>query len=248
MSNNKKTDNVCNKECNKCDKVLRSMFEEIKELRKSMDFFNYQFETMMKELTETKKELVTTKKENEQLNLKVIKMNGRIDNLESQMQMMNNQQLQSNLEVSGLPCAKDENCNLVAFNVIRKVLPTLKQEDIKQAHRIGNPKNKNGETKIYRPLLIKFNNIKTRNDVYKNKKLLMNIDTIEMGLSKKKEKLFINENLCNETKAILGEANALRKSHGWKYLWTNNGVILLRKSGESKVLAVRSKNDLLAIN
>lgn len=227
--------------------LMKSMYEEMKELRRSMDFFNNKFESMLKELAETRKELLQTKKEKEMLNNKMEEMSEKVNKLEVQVQVLSNQSRQNNLEIAGLPCTPNENCQMLAYNVVKTILPTMKQEEIEEAHRIGHPKDRNGEDKIYRPILVKLKTNKVRDEVFRKKKLLKNVNTVDLGISKKRERLYINENLCDNTKAILREANSLRKLRGWKYLWTNNGVVLLRKNEEGKVVSIKCKADLALI-
>lgn len=220
-----------------CSENIQSLMEEMKEMRKAMNFMNDRFECTMKELVETKKE----KKE---LQEALMTTQERVTLLEVQMREINNQSLFKNLEVAGIPCNTQENCELIALSVAKSVCQDVNQDDIEDAHRIGNPKDADGKPRSYRPLLIKFKETKIRNKVFKNKKFLKDLDTTKMGISKKKEKLYINENLCRETKAIFREANAARRQHGWKHLWTNRGIILARKDDNSKVLIIRSREDL----
>ena len=35
-----------------------------------------------------------------------------------------------------------------------------------------------------------------------------------------------------------------KEKFNWKYIWTNNGRILLRQSNDSRVIAIRSEKDI----
>ena len=58
------------------------------------------------------------------------------------------------------------------------------------------------------------------------------------------ERVFINENLTKRNKDLFSLANEERKKFNWKYIWTNNGRILLRQSNDSRVIAIRSEKDI----
>ena len=124
--------------------MMKRMTEEMRGMRESIEFMNEKFESTMKELIEAKEE-------KQQMQNYVISMNERIKLLEVKVQTMSNQGLQKNLELSGMPCKPGENCDNLALSVIKKVLPSVRQDDIEHAYRIGNPKSPDGEMRIYRP-------------------------------------------------------------------------------------------------
>ena len=66
-----------------------------------------------------------------------------------------------------------------------------------------------------------------------------------MGLNNEKKRIYINENLSFETKMLFNKAYQLRKEYGWRYIWTDFGVILARKVDNSNVIKIRSEKDLV---
>ena len=42
-------------------------------------------------------------------------------NLKVQVSELKNEQLQNNLEISGLPCRSDENCHQIAYSLIKQI-------------------------------------------------------------------------------------------------------------------------------
>ena len=143
---------------------------------------------------------------------------------------------------------KDENCHQIALNVIKQVCPQSDQVDIVEAHRIGSITDSDEQPRAFRTLLVKFKNRKLRDQVYKNKKRLRGIDTVKLGLSGAKQKVFINENLSRETKILFRKANDIKKKLSWKFIWSNYGIIFLRKNEDSKVVRVTTESDLKNIN
>lgn len=217
---------------------LKSLVKEIKSMREAMDFMNEKFEAALKELKEARAENVEYKN-----NMVILKEE--VINLKVQVSQLQNEQLQNNLEISGLPCRSDENCHQIAYNIIKQVYPEMKQDDIAQAHRIGSTKDKDGKIKVYRNLLVKLKERKVRNFIYRNKKKLKGIDTIKMGLNNEKKRIYINENLSYDTKMLFNKANQLRKQYGWRYIWTDFGKILARKVDNSNVIKIKTEKDLV---
>ena len=213
------------------------MIKKVDEMHASMQFMNDKFETALKELIEAKKENVEFKETVNLLKSKVI-------NLETQVSELKNQQLRDNIEISGVPCRSDENCKMVALNVIKQVRPETIQDDIVEVHRMGNANDLDGNPRMHRNLLVQLKERKVRDEIYKNKKKLRGVDTVRMGLSSESQRIYINENLSRESKALFKKANDLRKEKRWKYIWTSFGIILVRKDDESRVLRVCSEMDL----
>ena len=58
------------------------------------------------------------------------------------------------------------------------------------------------------------------------------------------ERLFINENLTGYRKMLFSKAKKLQKKHGYKFLWTNQCQILIRKKTYTDVLNINHYEDL----
>lgn len=222
-------------------KDVKVLMNEMKGIREAMDFMNSRFEQTLKELTESRKE-------NVKLKAKVDVLDERVKVLEGKVMSMGNKLVQNNLEVTGVPCSTEENCSKIALTICKKVNPDIKEDDIEDAYRIGSVKDRDGNAKSVRPLLIKFRSTQGRNIIYKNKKILRKVDTKQLDFSNNsKLNIYINENLQHETKALLRETNIARKEKEWKYLWTNFGMIYVRQNDSSKIICIRSKEDLKVI-
>ena len=216
---------------------MKQLMDEMKSIKESMEFMNVKFESVLKELKDARVE-------NEQYKKKVDALSGKVEFLEMQVCELKNEQLQENLEICGLPCKSDENCHMVAYNVFKQVHPEIKQEDIVEAYRMGSVNDREGKPRMFRNVLVKLKGKKMRNLIFKNKKKLKGINTVSLGLSSENRRLYINENLSRESRALFSKTNALRKEKGWRYIWTDFGNILVRQSEDSRVLKIRSERDL----
>jgi len=58
------------------------------------------------------------------------------------------------------------------------------------------------------------------------------------------DRVFINENCISRKKHLLAQANQKRKDLHWKYLWTNNGRIHLRKNENDAIITIQTEDDL----
>ena len=119
--------------------------------------------------------------------------------------------------------------------------PNICDDDVIDAFRIGAAKDGDGNLKKYRTIVVQFKHRNTRNRIYQNKKHIRS--QVQNGNG-----IFINENLCRETKGLFRQANFLKKEKNWKFIWTSNGRILMRKDENSRVMFIRNYNSLNLIN
>ena len=139
---------------------------------------------------------------------------------------------EKNLEIHGLSeGSADENCSAVVKTMISKITP--EPVIISKCFRFGQKETITGEKRI-RPLLVEFENKKDRDTVFNSRS----------NLKKLNEKIYINENLPKHLRILRGKANTRRKQHNFKYLWTKNGNILLRKNENSNVINIKASIDL----
>ena len=145
-----------------------------------------------------------------------------------------------NLEVSGVPEKKEEKPENIVLEIAQKINPDITANDIDIAHRLG-PKREDRERP--RPIIVRFNNRRSRNAIYDERRKLKNVTTRDFGFQGR-GKIFINENLIASTKELLGEVNKARKSAGFKFLWTHNGRIYVKKNETAFPVIIHGKEDL----
>ena len=160
------------------------------------------------------------------------------------MAILTNQQLSKNLEISGIPCQPKEDCASIALKVARKIHPQIQEDEIAEAYRVGRQKDEQGKERLNRSILVKFRSLTTRDIIFKNKRVLTNVDTSNLGLSNLKKRIYVNENLSYETRSLFRLANNLKKENNWKFIWTNSGTIYVKKDVNSKILSISSIKDL----
>ena len=88
--------------------------------------------------------------------------------------------------------------------------------------------------------MIRFIARKTRINIYSSRKKLKSTEFNDPHI----DTVFINENLTSRKKHLLAQANQKRKDLYWKYLWTNNGRIHLRKNEKHAVITIQTEDDL----
>ena len=209
----------------------------------TIDSNNKKYEENNKLMTEmiTKLDILTGQNENllqknallekqlEEEKLERINMEERLLKIINPIQI---KQRENNLELHGLTEKEDKNCSREVANVISKVVS--EPVSIINTQRIGNKIGHDGK-KRNRPILIHFQHKEQRDKLYTNR---VNLKKLEG------ERLYLNENLPPNLSVLKGKANTIRKSKNYKFLWTKNGNILLRKNEGSEVINIKMLSDL----
>ena len=178
------------------------------------------------------------RKENVELKEKVVLLETRVNDLDQYHRRIN-------IEVAGVPESEGENVREKVLKVLKEAAPTTSDDDIDVTHRLGQKREEGGAVPGRpRPIIVRFATRRARDAVYDGRRKLKETSTRRMGLSRMDGKVFINENLAPTKKALLKKANEKRKQAGWRFLWTVNGTILVRKSQNVPPVAVNREEDL----
>ena len=84
------------------------------------------------------------------------------------------------------------------------------------------------------------------NQVYRNRKLLRNADLKNFSIEGT-SKIFINENLTPTRKKLFWKAKQLAKTNNYKFFWTVNGNVFVRKAEETEAVLIKNEHDLRLI-
>ena len=229
--------------------IVEQLVEDNKELKnkleeslKSTQFASDKYDENNNKLNEVLGQLSIITKQNVQLIEKNEILEKEIDNykrerLEMEKQLfeiitpIETQRREKNLEIHGLSESDGENCSAVVKAVIEKVTP--KPVAVAKCFRFGSTETLSGETRI-RPIMVQFDKKEDRELIYTNRSKLREYQ----------DPVYINENLPRHLRILRGKANARKKKHNWKYIWSKNGNILLRKTDGSKVINIKATIDL----
>jgi len=221
-------------------KIVENIQKIKSDIGKTVDFMSEKFEVIIHESKELKSKVTMLVKENKILNDQLNDMKEETTSLSSQVDFLERNLKGKNLEIVGVPFVKNENVGDLALKVLTNIDPQLSKEDIESARRLMK-KDKNNVT-IYGPILARFKNIGKRNYIFRNKKNLAEARPNLVNGSVKK--IFINENLTPKNKKIFYHANCFKKQNNWRFVWTANGMVFLRKTESSDAVLVKNLVDL----
>ena len=125
------------------------------------------------------------------------------------------------------------------LQVLKKIDTAITKDAIDVVHRLrGKPKT--DQNKKCPSIIVRFIARKTRNNIYSSSKKLKSAEFDNPHI----DRVFMNENVTSRKKHLLAQANQKRKDLHWKYLWTNNGRIHLRKNENDAFITIQTEDDL----
>ena len=217
--------------------LLEMVVNEVKEgqqgILNSISFIDEKFEAI-------KKTTEKLEKENSDLNKKNQALQKQVDDVSRQVNDLDQYHRRINLEISGVPEKKEEEPEKIALQVAQKINPSITANDIDIAHRIGA--RKEGDHRRPRSIIVRFNNRRSRNTVYDERRKLKNVTIQDLGFQGQ-DRIFVNENLTGAARELLGEVNKTR-SAGYRFLWTYNGKIYVKKNEAAFPIIIHGKEDM----
>lgn len=204
----------------------------------------------------------TIEKENKLMKSTIKSLTRRLDTID---QRYSNDKLQ----LAQIPYTEGENLYDIVVNIGTKMNIPVNKDDVIDAFRPrqntkdGGPHNSVEEPqgssassdpvqssshgKKVQNVVVKFRSQTMRDNIlnsYRNKykKLGLYLD------NDKKQKIFINEYLSSNTSRLLYKTKLFSKANNYKYVWTRNGNIYLRKGDGTKIISVDCLTDFSSID
>nr|XP_022911980.1 uncharacterized protein LOC111422955 [Onthophagus taurus] len=216
---------------------LRDMKANNDELIKSVQFCSDQitdFEILLKEKCKLIDGLST---ENALLRKQVDNLSTRVADLEQYSR-------RNNLEIQGIPEKSDENITQIINKIGDFLEIPLKTDDIDAVHRVPQFGDKSRPKNI----IVRFCNRTKRDSVLAaavvKRRSLPKGSRPGFAIEGLSQQCFINEHLTVANKKLFGTTRAVAREKNYKYIWTRNCKILVRKNDSSRVIQINSDEDL----
>ena len=137
----------------------------------------------------------------------------------------------------------------IVVEVAKLANAEITKDQISTFHRLAAKPERNAIDQAAQstpPILVRFISRDIRNQLYANRQNLRNANLKHFSTDGTNH-FYINENLTRYRKKLFWNIKARAKSHHFKYYWTSNGNIFVKKSEESQPLLIKSDEDLALI-
>lgn len=211
--------------------LIRELQEEMKEMRKTMEFFNEKYEEEAKRNKVLADMVSEVSRDNQELRKEIQK-------LKSTVNAQENSKLKSNITISGLLDVADD--GVVSKEKITKLVQGLNVncnggdfENIK-IYEINNGAK----------AVVTLRSLELKQTILKARAQKGKISIRSLGLGESSRAIFIDEDLSKEMYALFKKAREQLKEKNYKYVWHRNGRVLARKSEGDRYVVIRGENDL----
>lgn len=210
---------------------IKGLKGDVTDIKESLEFLNAIYEEQ-KQTNKVMGDMIDeVKKENAKLRADMI-------NLQNKMSELETDKNGKCLVING--AYENGDADIVLKNKTTALLKYVNDEFTENCiedFRIIKPKNK--------PPLVNVS-LKQRSlvtSMLKKRKEKGNLDTVMCGLGTSKQRIYINEHLNKDTYMLLKQSMQC-KQKGFKYVWSSNGSVYLRKSDNDQAIKIISSDQL----
>ncbi|XP_040062949.2 uncharacterized protein LOC120837565 [Ixodes scapularis] len=241
--------------------LKREVRREVRELKASLEYMNKDVETFRKECADLKKENATLKALNEQMAHELGQLKILANENAMRITTLDQYSRKKKIEIKGIP--HDSNEDLV--EVLGKVGGALEEpitgDDVEICHRVpvrnstasqssnsgqsaeGDRRQNSGVNAGTTSNIVVVFKSRDKRDAVLGKARKIRVTTDEIGFSVR-QPIFLNEQLCPKLKKLLGMTIAKKREMNWRFAWTKNGKVFVRKTETSRAIQITCETDL----
>lgn len=156
-----------------------------------------------------------------------------------EMQRIDNNSNGRKIEIHGIPLHQNENLEEIVIKIAENFDQQLKIEDIDEAYRI----KQNKDNRKNNPIMISFVRKSTK-EKFMSMRKKRSFFTDEIGFKDIRTQIYINEYLTKQRKELLWKTKQTKTEKKYKFLWTKNGNIFIRRTENSEIVRITSEEDL----
>ncbi|XP_060855550.1 uncharacterized protein LOC132933357 [Metopolophium dirhodum] len=211
-----------------------SMEKNIEELMKSVSFMSAQFDNISNKLDNVIIEIKNIKIENEKIVIENKRLSEEVDILKSKIDEIEQYNLGISVDITGIPKTQSENCKQIVEEIGKK---TNTEIDVIEAYRINTSISK-------RSLIVaKLAKLEMKKNLIRNVKS-NKLTTQKMSNEWHKENIYANERLTKLRITLFYQTKVAATTKEYKFVWVSNGDILVRKNENSKIVKIKSSQDI----
>lgn len=231
---------------------LKPINSQNSELKESLSYLSEQLDDFKKENADLRKllsglssDLKHLKEENKTLKEKLDVTVTRVKLLEDESMRQQQWVRLQNIEITGIPETRDENTLNIVQKVVNHIGVSIEEFDLEFAHRVQPRRTASAERA--RPIVARLRHRGVKDKIIAAARKNRNITTGDLGMGGESNRVFVNEHLTKENKMLLSSCKQRAREVNFKYIWTKNCRIFMRKNDISPPISINSASDLLKL-
>lgn len=227
---------------------LSSIKTKMSTMESTLNYISTQYDDLIKSLASTTAELKCVKEENARLRSDVEANSGRIKHLEEENARQQQWSRLQNIEITGVPESKDEDTVGIVVTLAKKIGIKLEVGEVEFAHRIQarRPSSSAGG----RCIIARLRHRSTKDSIVAASRKHRGVRPADLGLTRTENGnaiIYINEHLSKNNRTLLKECKLKAKEANFKYVWSKNCRIYVRRNDTSPPIPIITSGDLIKI-
>ncbi|XP_052755752.1 uncharacterized protein LOC128201797 [Galleria mellonella] len=180
----------------------------------------------------------------EEREAEVASLQCQVHTLQDQLSNQAQAALRNEIELVGIPETSSENLSQIATVLATKIGVVLNETDVDWVTRVGLKRAPGTGKSLPRPIVIRCVRRGKRDEILRAGKSRKNLSTQDLPIKADVQKIFINERLTSEKRKLFRESRSRASNAGYKYCWTQNGNVFIRKREGSSAIQIRSQAEM----
>jgi hypothetical protein len=211
-----------------------------------IDLANSKYEEVITKLNSHEIARIEIQEENKILKSALQQTESQLLQLKNSYNVLEQYSRREYVEIQGIPAPDHptkESTNDIVMKIARKFMDIdITEEDISVSHRLLVNKGYKGN-RIEPAIIVKFVRRDTKVAFYRARSKFKNKTTRDLGYQAANG-IYINESLTEMNKALSKCCLKTKKDLNYKYIWTSNGRIYLRKNDDSQRIYIKKEGQL----
>lgn len=221
---------------------LRQMIKS--EVNNCMSSFSTELHNLAASHSSLQEEHIKLSKECSELQGRVLCLEESLVNMSYQYSKQQQWARQQNIEIFGVPELKNESPVDIVIKIGKHVGINLNCHDIEFASRIQPYKPIRDRPRV---IVAKMRTRLLKDNILSGLRRSHGITTSDIDIRGEPKRIFVNDHLTPENKALFKKCKNLATELAYKFVWTKNCLIFVRKNEKSPALSIASEKDLVKI-
>ncbi|KAG6456656.1 uncharacterized protein LOC115447666 [Manduca sexta] len=195
-------------------------------------------EYFRKELSDMKKEL----KDLDKYKAEVVDLRAEVLELRHELDAREQQKYLKDVELTGITEHQGENLTQIVNNISAKLGISLEPHDVDDIKRVGQ--RTTGSDSRPRPVIVTLTRRAPRDQLLRAARVRRGLTTDMIQVPGNSRRIYVNEHLTKSNRVLFSKARASGLQLKFKYVWTSNGTVFMRRTETSSVLRVTSETIL----
>lgn len=154
----------------------------------------------------------------------------------------------NDIEITNCPESIGENPIHLVGQIAVKLGVPLEERDIVSAARVGahrvNATSAVEADRRPRPLVVRLARRYLRDELLRGARVRRGATTEGLVTSALPQSFYVNERLTKHKRLLFRKARETARRSGWKFVWTKQGTILVRKEHDDPCYVIRTESDI----